>query len=348
MNRRTTTAIGLFGGIFSWFSNKLAGKWYVPPMPTGKRASSILRKHGPLQTAEETESFFETIGVRDGASLVEIGKAYENAVNTLPEDIHESLKKMFHEFLRKEFVSAFEHMESFMDRGPQAWEEYWDPSKDAFGNPVTSEFSSPEEEHKEMMERLPPQLDATKFKEYWIKNSSRFNTMLNRVEMPSRVRLTSNFTGRLVQCSSTMLPICLLGLFPQFSSLSIALQGLLASGFIFKGDHEVLLEREKNSTDPVPAEGPAPRSTPSKTLFTSLILCMHSLIGLGTYKLLSDYTSVLEYFTPQILKTACINFQFYIAALLYDTSDLTPYGHVKREEKRLSKLSETLDLIQTD
>lgn len=52
MNRRTTTAIGLFGGIFSWFSNKLAGKWYVPPMPTGKRASSILRKHGPLQTGK--------------------------------------------------------------------------------------------------------------------------------------------------------------------------------------------------------------------------------------------------------------------------------------------------------
>ncbi|KAK1444661.1 hypothetical protein BgAZ_105670 [Babesia gibsoni] len=346
LDRGSTLKLSLFGNIFGWFTNTFSGKWYVPPMPIGQRASTILKKHGPLQSDEETQQFFDLIGVHKDANLIEIGKAYENARDTLPEDMHKSLKTSFNEYLRKEFVEAFEHMESFMNQGPEAWEEYWDPSKDAFGNPVTNKFGSPEEEDEVMMSRLPKQLDATKFREYWRKNSSRFNTMMREVDMPSRVRLTRNFSGRLVQCTSTMLPIFVLGLFPQFTSLSVALQGLVASGFIFRGDRKVLLQREKKLAEVVPTAGPKAKSTSSKTLITSMLLCAHSILGLGTCKLLCEKTSILEYLTPQILRTACINVQLFIAALLYDTSDLTPLEYVKREEKRLDRITDTLGDIE--
>ncbi|ORM42175.1 uncharacterized protein BXIN_1527 [Babesia sp. Xinjiang] len=342
MEGRPTTAVYLFGTIGRWFSNTIGRKWFVPPMPTGKLASTLLRKKGPLQTDEETQSFFETIGVREGASLNEIGMAYEHAVDTLPEDMRKVLERKLHEYLRKEFVLAFEHMESFIKRGPQAWEEYWDPTRDAFGNLAVSEFASPEEEDQIMALRMPPQLDVTKFREYWKKNSSRFGTMLQEIYMPSRVRLTSNFGGRLARASLVMLPVMVLGLFPQYSSLSLGLQGLLASGFIFKGDRAVILEREKRSTEPIKTPAPSAQSSTSRTLVTSGVLCVHSLIGIGVSKLVGLYTSILEYLPPQLLRVACINFQFFIAALLWDTSDMTPSTYLKREEKRMSKLNNYL------
>ncbi|GBE59065.1 hypothetical protein BOVATA_005580 [Babesia ovata] len=342
INVHRPTALGLFGGLSGWFSNAIGSRWYVPPMPTGKLASTILRKHGPLQTEEETKSFFELIGAHRDADLVEIGQAYEHAVDTLPEDMREVLKRSFHEFLRKQFVEAFEHMESFIKRGPVAWEEYWDPSKDAYGNPVVSKFATPEEEDQAMADLMPPELDVSKFREYWRKNSSRFNTMMNKVDMTSRVRLTSNFGGRLLKCTTTMIPVMIMGLFPQFSSMSVALQGLLASGFIFKGDRAAILAREKKSLEPGPAAAPPARSPSSRTLLTSAVLCVHSLLGIGAAKLMEHYTAVLEYLTPQILKVASINFQFLIAALLWDTSDLTPSGHAKLEERRMSKITDTL------
>ncbi|GIX60752.1 MotA/TolQ/ExbB proton channel family protein [Babesia caballi] len=238
------TALGLFDGLSGWFSQAFGNRWYVPPMPTGEFSSTLLRKKGELQSEKDTQEFFETIGVKRDASLFEISRAYEHALDTLPEDMRGILQHAFHEFLRKEFVNAFEHMETFIKRGPAAWEEYWDPSKDAFGNPVTTVLS-PEEEDKIMEKRMPPELDVTKFRDFWRKRSSRFGTIMSKVDMASRLRLTCNFGGRLVRCATTMVPVMLLGFFPQFSSTSLALQGLLASGFIFKGDRAVILEREK-------------------------------------------------------------------------------------------------------
>ncbi|GFE56111.1 molecular chaperone protein, putative [Babesia ovis] len=311
-------------------------------MPTGTLASTILRKKGPLQTEEETKRFFDTIGVSSDASLPEISEAYEHAVHTLPSDMHKVLEESFDEFLRKQFVQAFEHMESFMERGQRGWEEYWDPTKDAFGNPVNMTSEAAELKDQIIADRMPPELDVTKFREYWKKNNTRFSTMLQEINMPSRLRLTSNFGGRLARASIFMLPVMLLGLFPQYSSLSLGIQGLLASGFIFKGDREIILKREQESSTSIATAEPIARSTSSRTLVTSLVLCVHSLIGIGAAKLFGYYTSILEYLPEQLLRVASINLQFFIAALLWDTSDITQSTYVKQEEKRMSKLTKYL------
>eukprot|EP00371_Babesia_bovis_P003035 XP_001611682.1 hypothetical protein [Babesia bovis T2Bo] len=317
-------------------------------MPTGNFASAILRKKGRLQTDAETQKFFETIGVTKDASLPHIINSYHNAIQTMSTERQKQLQETFEEFLRKDFVEAFEHMESYMQHGPAAWEEYWNPYKDEFGNPIEhSEERAMLKEHL-IDEFTPPGINISEFREYWKANNTRFSAMMRNVDISARLRLTSNFFGRLPRACIFMLPVMGLGLFPQYSSLSLGIQGLLASGFIFKGDRESILAKEKTTETFLPLAEPVAKSKSSRTLVTSAVLTVHSLLGIGISKLLNAYTTLSEYLPYELLRVACINIQFFIAALLWDTSDMTRTAFVEREKKRMSKLSKYLTKLEPD
>ncbi|KAK2196653.1 hypothetical protein BdWA1_001902 [Babesia duncani] len=336
---KSNFSIGLLDGTFSWINEALGGGWYVPPIPTGKKSSQILRENGgPIQTEEETASFFRIIGVNENSTLVDISNAFYDALNAMPEDMHESLHKSFSEYMRKQFLGAFEHLESFMDKGTESWSEYWNPKRDILGN-ITDNSDENFTEDMDILEKMPPELFTERDKKEWEKNNTRFRKMMRKLDLPGLVRITSDFKNRCIRCCKTMVPVMLMGCVPKLSPLSMSLQVLFASKFMLDGDRELILkEQNELPTQDVEPALLVRRSLSARTFVTTLIVLLHSSLGIILSKIFIEFTDILDFITPDIFKTLVVNASLILSALIYDTSNMTPLQQQKRREEEYKQM----------
>ncbi|AFZ79293.1 hypothetical protein BEWA_021410 [Theileria equi strain WA] len=332
-----------FGFLKNLFSSNVPG-WYVPPIPVGERASVTLRKRGPLQTEEETQMLFHLLGLSEDATIQDVGEAYMNVVDVLPEDLHEGLKHSLEEYLRKHLVTLFEHMEAQMDKGPEAWTEFWNPEKDLLGNPVTQTKEELEKEEKAFLEAI-PNIKMDKFLKYWDEQNSRFNRVANAIDLPTLIRFSRNKKEKFLKCLVTMVPVMFAGLFPKFSSLSTAIEALFASKFIYSGNnsHE---EEEPDRDAKMNNLQKKTRSTSTKSLVTLAVIFAHSMIGLSVSTLIQLYTNISDFISPQILNTLLINFHIIVSAILYDTSDLPFSEQLRINQEKVSSINDTIGDIK--
>ncbi|XP_952320.1 uncharacterized protein TA12955 [Theileria annulata] len=313
-NRNSLSRVHLFKSIKNWFLDEVIG-WYVPPLPTGQRTSYILKKKGPLLSDEERDRFLEAIGANEKDSIYTVLGKYRTFVKNRPFASVNTLESTFAEFLRRVFVENLEDMELAASYGMKDEEDGCDESGVSNLDKKFLKWINPAEEAEKHL------IDLAKHKRrYFGINTRKFRGL---------IRITKDFKGRLSKCSTTMLPIMLIGLVPKFGTLSIGASNICACIIIYgdkKTDRTYLLDKEEYLV-----KSEYDRSETVKSLATLFVVGVHTIIGY----LISTLTRIGSILSSDTINAFFINLQLTLCSLIYDTSEMTYEEKVKLSNGRL-------------